>query len=712
MAKGNDLFLVGGGQLGCLYAVYDFVEDNLGFRHYFWRDDGFVVDKVGTVVFKGRATRRRPAFTGYRNDQHERRDEALFEVRNRGNGRTVEMIVPGYRFKFGGRIPGHGFNPLLLPPDDPPREYAGVMKGLDIRGEFAAHPEWFSLDRNGKRVKDAQICLSNPGARQKLLDNLVKWIDGRGAGVYMVGSNDNHNDRYCWCENCVALEEKYKSVGGPLWDWILWACPQLERMGYANAYVKSLAYKGPKQTERAPASVGKFPRNFVCDAAFLNADRPLADVPDMTLEDGTVFNRLKNLQRWCELCDHVAYWYYGGSNPAQVYVRLQTEMRELHAAGVKSVGACGTGGAWDFGDFTHWIFFRLLRDPDVDLEPDLKRIFEHEYGPAASLVREYVDALDACRRKAVGTMAQTTDTDRMYDGFGYLTGEDLLGFRDLMDRALARMEGTPYARRVRYARFGLNVWTVTMFAKIRTSDPAAAAKIDLGAIDAESRAAADEYVEEHMSGVRSYRRQRLCYHSPVVSLDQMANYANLKDDALPRELAAYPKEKVALILPPKQRQIVRPSKPSVPSCLADPEAASGFAWYDFFDAARVKPPVELGYLKVECYDEGTQTWILNGNRGRIPLEKLIPGKYTLVRLAEVRIPSHFWMVFGGYWGGRSSIKELARLYDPSYQNRQWEIWLSVKAEGPKFFKDAPESQPSRLLVDRVYCVDKGVPAGK
>ena len=91
-AKENDLFLVGGGQLGCLYAVYDFVEDNLGFRHYFNRDDGFVVDKVHEVVWKGRETRKRPAFHGYRKDHHDNADEALFETRNRMNARNCEGL--------------------------------------------------------------------------------------------------------------------------------------------------------------------------------------------------------------------------------------------------------------------------------------------------------------------------------------------------------------------------------------------------------------------------------------------------------------------------------------------------------------------------------------------------------------------------------------------------------------------------------------------
>ena len=54
---------------------------------------------------------------------------------------------------------------------------------------------------------------------------------------------------------------------------------------------------------------------------------------------------------------------------------------------------------------------------------------------------------------------------------------------------------------------------------------------------------------------------------------------------------------------------------------------------------------------------------------------------------------------------------MQRLFDPTYENRQWEMWVSVRGEGPKFFADAAPGE-SRLFIDQVFCVDKGVPAGK
>lgn len=711
-ARGNDLFLVGGGQLGCLWAVYDFLEDNLNFRHYFVTPNGYVVDKVDTVVFKGRDTRRRPKFLGPRVSHNDRICEALHHVRNRGNGRNAERIVTGYRCPRGYRVPGHGFSPAYIPRDDVDPHYLKWTGSPITNGYFKTHPEWFTLDKDGQRVKDAQICLSNPALRQELYDNLVKWIKTHGAGEYMVGSNDDQNDRYCWCEGCVALEKKYGSVGGPLWDWILWSCPKLETDGYKGVYVKSLAYKGPQQTERAPTGVEKFPPNFVCDAAFLNGDRPLRDVPDMKLEDGTVFNRLENLARWCRLCDHVSYWYYGGSNPGQFFRRMQTEINELADAGVDSVGSCGSGGGLEFDDFTLWIFFRLLRDPKADLEPDLKRIFEIKYGPAAAKAREYADALEAMVSAETKVKDEVTSWDDKYERFTFLSGGQLFKLRRLADEALELAKGTPYERHVKYMRFGINVWTIRMFAKMQGHDRTAAAKIDLAALESETREAEVAYFEErYPDHADTYRRVELKnIHLPSLQLDEMANYRLLKTETLPAELAGFAAEKVIRILPPKRKRKHRLYGGGWTS-FEDPDAIAGFAWRESSpETKKVKAsPAAKRTLKVECYDRGSRKWLLNRE---IPMTSFVPGRYTLVRIGRMPIPEGFRIVWASLWGSDVNTQAPARLFDPTYAKKEYDVWASVKCEGPWFYWDAPKSARSALSVDQIFCVDCGVPEGK
>ena len=96
-AKGNDLILVGGGALGTLYAVYDFVEDNMGYRWYFSNDGGDRVNRSNVVTYSGKETRKKPVFTGYRTS-HSLVKSGLFRLRNRDN-RIAEKYIKGHYIK-------------------------------------------------------------------------------------------------------------------------------------------------------------------------------------------------------------------------------------------------------------------------------------------------------------------------------------------------------------------------------------------------------------------------------------------------------------------------------------------------------------------------------------------------------------------------------------------------------------------------------------
>ena len=77
---------------------------------------------------------------------------------------------------------------------------------------FDEHPEYFSLI-SGRRLKDAQLCLSNPEVIQLLIENLGKEMAKKPEKKYWsVSQNDAIN--YCECDNCFALYEKYETISG------------------------------------------------------------------------------------------------------------------------------------------------------------------------------------------------------------------------------------------------------------------------------------------------------------------------------------------------------------------------------------------------------------------------------------------------------------------------------------------------------------------
>lgn len=92
---------------------------------------------------------------------------------------------------------------------------------LPSKSNFDKHPEYFALYK-GKRIKDGQLCLSNPKVIDILTKEILKVIENHPEfDIYDVSQNDNNY--FCQCENCKAVEAKYGGKSGL----ILWAVNQV-----------------------------------------------------------------------------------------------------------------------------------------------------------------------------------------------------------------------------------------------------------------------------------------------------------------------------------------------------------------------------------------------------------------------------------------------------------------------------------------------------
>ena len=696
-AKGNDLFLVGGGDLGTLWAVYDFVEDNLGYRWYFSREGGEVVDRTDVVRFKGKATRKSPAFKGFRKIYTDLpKVKNLFSLRNRDSS-AAEHFITGWKYRYTWRVPGHGFI-LYLPAED--LKGWGNMLPPTVKGCFKEHPEYFSIGQDGKRHSDMQLCLSSKVTRDALYQKLLEWMAYKGErGVFMMGSNDFHNDRYCWCEGCIALERKYDCVGGPLWDTIIDFCGRLKRDGHNETYLSSLVYKGPKQTEKAPIGVEKFPDNFIADLAFLNSDRTIREYPTQKGYDaGKDFNKWENARKWAKLCDRKSYWYYGSGHVAQVWQRMHKEILELRELGVENAGACGAGGGFAFEDMTYYLFLQMLYNPDRDWRTVVNDMLRVKFGPAAPMMAEYMDAAYASLVKNGYPKSEILlGYGDPIGGSSFVQGEEIAAWQKLFDAAEKAVGGAePYAKHLRTARIDVDVWNVMFAKKVRTAVPGYA--FDVAALDARARTAEKALLAERKMGHDFNGRA-------TVALDAFANFSTLKSDKLPEELKDCDPDKVTLFLPPKKAK--RKCGPDGRSFYwkseEDPLAASGFASIG-------RNQDRLDYAKgvlVQIYNDTDRGWYLST---WLPTAKLRRDGYTLFRLGTCKVGGGVHVVIGSDWDSPLNTMQLSRLYDPTYENRQYEIWVSLRAEGPKFIPG--DTGPNRLFWDRIYTVDRGMPEGR
>ena len=213
---GTSLVLTGaeGSKRGTLYAVYEFLEREVGVR--WWTHTEEYVPGRPTLTVRPLDTRFKPPFFfrevygwgmvhietacwGYDDSDAAVQDwaKAKFAVRlrNNGSGTVMPSSLGGCLVPMGR---GHTFYAFL-----PPKKY------------FKDHPEWYS-ERDGKRAGDgAQLCMTNDKMLEELSRNiLIKIRELPHLGLVHVSQNDN--ERNCLCAKCKALDETEGSPAGSL----------------------------------------------------------------------------------------------------------------------------------------------------------------------------------------------------------------------------------------------------------------------------------------------------------------------------------------------------------------------------------------------------------------------------------------------------------------------------------------------------------------
>ena len=664
--KGGNLHFIGGGVAGSGYAVMDFCEKYFGYRLYGTYEGAEIIRKTSRLAWDGNEISSRPVFSGFRccynkTKAANEREETFFR-RNRMNldDRPSTRRVMGAQ---------HGFFHYV-----PPKDGGSWLLNPKWPGMWKTHPEYYSLGKDGKRTTQSQLCLSNPELRALFISRFREAAKAKGPGIYMVGCNDQGAERFCWCDGCAKLIEKYGCNGGPQWDFILELCKAVEDM--PEVYVTSLAYKGIEQTELAPARV-RFPDNFICDAAFLTIDRPVTLLPPLMTPDGRKISRARNLRAWRRAAKHVSWWYYGGSTPVETYRRMQIEFKELRDSGVESIGSCTTGGGLDFGDVSLYMFFRLARDPDIDADAVVMDIFRHRFGKAADVLFAYLRELESYNMAKWSDPSWAFGCDSGVDNVRLEAG-DIVRWQKMFDRALELVEhDSLHARNVAIARLGLDCWTLVSAPRIKTEVPDS--PLDISEVLSRGYAACNDAESRGIVEPKNNRSRGM--------LDSFRYYADLKSSAIPPELAGDDPAKVILYLPMEPIPALKTREPIT----NDVHAAAGVALF----ARGFKSGDKIGF---ENWDARTKEWLFARTASdKIDFDSVPTDSYKVYRAGLSRVPKSGRFVIGGKWGTSLDVRNLGRFYDPTYHQRRYEFFVSLRREGEVLF------------CDRIWLVDRGLP---
>ena len=364
---GNDLILAGGHPRGTLYAVYTFLEEQLGCR--WWSSTESTIPKKPYLEIGSLNVRYVPPLEDRESFWYDAFD-GDWAVRNRCNGNSERLDE-----KRGGKHTYQGFVHTfysLIPPDT----------------YFEAHPEWFS-EINGQRThQNAQLCLTNEQMRAELVKNLKDRLrQNPAATIASVSQNDWHGN--CQCPQCAALDAEEGSPAGSLLRFVNAVAADIEN-DFPHVAIDTLAY----QYTRKPPKITKPRPNVIVRLCSIECSfsKSLAHERNQAFRDDIV--------GWSQICSRLYIWDY--TTNFKHYLAPHPNLRVLgpnvkffadhNVKGIFEQGAYTTNGA-EMAELRAWVLAKLLWNPSLDGEKLIDEFVNGYYGPAAPRLRAYINLI-------------------------------------------------------------------------------------------------------------------------------------------------------------------------------------------------------------------------------------------------------------------------------------------------------------------------------
>ncbi|MBI5852812.1 MAG: DUF4838 domain-containing protein [Planctomycetes bacterium] len=378
---GEDLLLLGGGERGSVYVVYEFLERFLGCR--FLASDCVVVPKRERIALPPLDHANAPPFV-YREVLSFLSGDGVLVARQRLNGGNTNQCL-GRPHGTGEKVGGFVIGPFC------PSAETMVPAGIWL----PEHPEWFGLvggKRHGASI-GGQLCYANP----ELLAHCTKWVlDWCAAHPEIPCIDVSQNDAYpgssgaCECEACMAIVREEGSQHGPI-------------LRFANAIATAVAERFPGKTIETIA--------YQHTLATPKVTKPRDDVIVRLCQHACYFHGIdcpslgaefrEALAQWRRSAKNVFVWHYGVNfwsylAPNPNLGALAADLKRYARDGINGVMVqCdlqSPGG--ELAELRQYLCAQLLWDPSRDPLAIRQDFCAGYYGPAADDVLEFLAAMD------------------------------------------------------------------------------------------------------------------------------------------------------------------------------------------------------------------------------------------------------------------------------------------------------------------------------
>jgi len=682
---GPDILLYGKGHRASLDAVMVFLESTLGWRWYSFLEKP-VVPKRAKLILK--------PFSKKRGFDFESRQLALrfgahFYLQHGVNmGLETKLLqrrqpVPGYLQSW---LPNEKFvhTSFSYIPPKPTGKYANGFHWVENRNYFETNPEFFSVGASGKRVANLQLCYSHRGLRDELTRQVRRQIKLSGPRQLIMLDAADRPGRFCHCDGCTALEKRYQTPGGPLFDYLIELCNVLKRE-HAETRVKTLAYRR-SQTQFPPRlpKGERLPENLVIEFA------PIEDCyfADWTHPDPAIQETFQHLKDWAAITapGNLRAWMYpnpwgtGHEMPVGNVERVITNMRLMHKAGVRGIflDHHGVNSRSGWSELQAFLVLKLSQDIEADTDALIAEFTDHAFGPAALQMRQYLAELEAARKVMTTLPTRVGYKSRNLDDgtFPYLTPANLHRWQQWFEKMESATANLPREfANVRSQRRELDIATLWKWFDLQTVCPG---------VYTDHRRVAERVLAANKAKTPSGV-------VPVWTLGEalVTRFVTLIDAGgekpLPAEFESIDRDRIRTFLP---RNNARGEKNR---SVEDPEAAFGTA--TVVDQPQV--PFRCGFSE---WKSRVPSVVTHGLRLEIQRDQITPTQYRLYPLGEIDLTTDDSLI----WFGRSWATNLeigSQLFFPGEANR-WKAWISLKFAGTSYGGKGED----QVLCDRVILV--------
>jgi Domain of unknown function (DUF4838) len=306
---------------------------------------------------------------------------------------------------------------------------------------FASHPEWFA-ERNGKRINNGQLCLSNQDMFNTFVDNLKNLIDKKpNAKYWSIAMNDN--DLYCQCPICSKLDQAEKTPTGSYLNFVNKVAAR-----FPNKTFVMLAYH---YTTSPPATLVPL-SNVVVELCPINIYR---EASIAVLPSAQGYRTVVGL--WKKKTNNLMVWDYITNfvnllAPFPNFQTLQKDIKFYNSFGIKMFLEQGNnqkGGEFEY--FRSYLAAKLLWNPNLNYDSLQNEFLNGYYGSAGPIIKQYITTMTNSLVSS-GAKLGLGDNPSVHAN-DYLSSGMLDKYNALFDNAENTVQNNPtLLRRVKVAR--------------------------------------------------------------------------------------------------------------------------------------------------------------------------------------------------------------------------------------------------------------------